>query len=69
VPFSHPDLIPMLLLHINEKPELPRLRNPGIPEELESLILRMLEKDPARRPESVRLVSAELAAIRKSYGG
>jgi serine/threonine-protein kinase len=69
VPFTHPELIPMLLLHINEQPELPRLRNPGIPEELEALILRMLEKDPAKRPESVRLVGQELEAIRRSYGG
>jgi serine/threonine-protein kinase len=68
-PFSHPELVPLLLLHVNQQPEPPRQRNPGIPEELEAVILKLLEKDPARRHANAQDVAEDLARIRRSYGG
>jgi serine/threonine-protein kinase len=68
-PFNHPELVPLLLLHVNQLPEPPRQRNPGIPEELEAVILKLLEKDPARRHQAAQDVAEDLARIRRSYGG
>ena len=68
-PFSHPELVPLLLLHVNQLPEPPRQRNPGIPEELEAVILKLLQKDPARRHQAAQDVAEDLARIRRSYGG
>ena len=38
----------------------PSRKAPGIPPELDSLVLRLLEKDPARRPASAAAVAEEL---------
>ncbi len=44
--------------------------NPAIPAPLSELVDRLLEKDPARRPQSAREVAAALAAAgTPSYGG
>ena len=67
VPFIHEDLVPLLLLHVNQKPVSPREKNPGVPEELERVILRLLEKSPANRYASARALLEELRAIRQSY--
>ena len=48
--------------HINTPPVAPSWHNPQIPPALEALTLRLLEKDPARRPD-VTTVRRELAAI------
>ena len=68
-PFQHSELVPLLLLHVNQPPEPPRERNPGIPEELEEVILKLLEKDPARRHQSAHDLAEDLARIRRNYGG
>jgi serine/threonine-protein kinase len=39
----------LLHLQISAVPPAPRTRNPGIPQRLEAVILRVLEKDPAKR--------------------
>ena len=68
-PFQHADLVPLLLLHVNQPPEPPRERNPGIPEELEEVILKLLDKNPARRHQSAHDLAEDLARIRRNYGG
>ncbi len=55
---SAPDLI---LKHIREPP--PRLEAPDVPPELEALVMRLLEKDPARRHADAYHVLEELRAI------
>lgn len=57
----------MIVGHLQQQPLAPRVVNPGIPAEIEQLILRMMEKDPVRRPQS----AAEIAhALRNwSEGG
>ena len=67
VPFFHNDLVPLLMMHVNEPPPPPRSKNPHVPVELENLILRLLSKDPAQRQRSCKDLAAELAAIRDKY--
>ena len=67
VPFSHAELVPLLMMHVNERPAPPRQKNPSIPADLEAVILRLLAKDPAQRFASAREVGAALEAIRTRY--
>ncbi len=51
----------MLILQIlNEEPPSPRKINPAISRDLETIVLRCLEKDPARRYATAREVAEEL---------
>lgn len=52
-------------MHVEKAPRPPRELVPALPQAVENLILRMLEKDPARRPSSARQVSS---AIRGRHG-
>lgn len=49
VPFRHPELMPVLVMQMTDVPPAPRTRNPAIPAALEAVILRLLEKEPAKR--------------------
>jgi serine/threonine-protein kinase len=60
VPFVGPAMS-VMRHHINIAPLAPRLRNPEISSTLESLILSLLEKDPARRPPSGNVVALTLS--------
>ncbi len=44
-------------MHVNQDPRPPRELIPQLPEGVERLILRMLDKDPDRRPQSARAVA------------
>ncbi len=46
---------------LHAPPAPPRKLNPSLPRALERIILRLLEKDPGRRPQSARELAAELA--------
>jgi len=50
--FSGLTALEILAQHISKEPEPPSSRTPGIPSDLESVILACLAKDPADRPES-----------------
>ncbi|HJN76056.1 MAG TPA: protein kinase [Myxococcota bacterium] len=52
-------------MHVEISPRPPRQLVPALPEPVEQLILRLLEKDPAKRPPSARAVSD---AIRGRHG-
>jgi len=67
LPFNHEELVPLLMMHVNDAPEPPRERNPQLPAELDSAILKLLEKEPARRYQSCRELGAELSAVRTRY--
>lgn len=62
VPFSAPTTVSLIVKHVHEAPPRPSERA-ELPEGLESLILSCLEKDPARRPKSARLVAEALEEI------
>ena len=49
LPFPGKDPRTLSLQHLHEPAPSPRLLNPGIPEELEAIVLRALAKDPAQR--------------------
>jgi len=51
-PFDHGEIVPLLLMHVNDPPPPPRGINPKIPTDIENLILKMLAKNPADRPAS-----------------
>jgi WD40 repeat protein len=62
-PFHGVDIISTLMSVATDQPKDPRQLNPAIPRELSDLILRLLEKDPAKRPSSARAVSEAIEAI------
>jgi serine/threonine-protein kinase len=65
-PFNQPEVMAVLMAHVNTPAPSPRLRNPAIPPELEAAILRLLEKDPARRFGSARELADVVRQIRQS---
>ena len=63
VPFMGDDDIGIISQHINTPPVAPSWHNKQIPKTLDSLIMRMLAKDPQERPESADEVLAALQAV------
>ncbi len=66
VPFRGP-AIEVIAQHVHANPEPPRAVNPQVPTELESLVLRLLEKTPDRRPASAAAVRSELERMLGKY--
>ena len=64
-PFSATDETSILSQHVQVSPVAPGLRNSAIPKSLDSLILRMLAKDPNGRPASAEQLLSELEAVRR----
>jgi len=62
-PFVGDDAVVIISQHLNTPPVAPSWHNPELPRALETLILRLLEKDPAQRPASASEVRHALAAI------
>ena len=63
VVFEAPNAMAMVLAHIHKQPLPPSLRAElAIPDSLQRLILRCLEKDPAERPRSAHELGLALAA-------
>ena len=60
VPFPEPGIHRVLNAHLNDAPELPMLRNRNIPEPLQRICLKALEKKPADRYGSMREMKADL---------
>ncbi|MCH8223480.1 MAG: protein kinase, partial [Chloroflexi bacterium] len=62
-PFMGDDEIAIIGQHINTPPVAPSWHNQSLPQTLDSLIMRLLAKDPAERPESAAEVLQALEAI------
>jgi hypothetical protein len=65
LPFTHEsgDLVAVMFSHVNDRPKPPRQLNPLIPASLDRIIMRLLDKDPARRyPDAASLVT-ELKSV------
>src|SRR6185436_8393501 len=43
----------MAFMHVTEPPPAPRTIEPRIPHQVDALIVRMLDKDPAKRPTPI----------------
>ena len=67
-PFKSNSRIGVLRAILSETPPLPRRFNPEIPEALEALIQRMLDKDPRRRPTAQEVADALLAGVPMTEG-
>jgi serine/threonine protein kinase len=65
VPFKseNDDLVSVIFAHANDPPVPPRARNRNIPPPLETIILKLLEKDPERRYQTAKEVAADLRAL------
>jgi serine/threonine-protein kinase len=63
LPFDANDISGFLIKHLREIPVAPSKHNPQLPPALDQLILRLLEKDPAKRPVDAHAVIKELTAI------
>ena len=61
-PFLGDESVAIIGQHLNTPPVAPRWHRPDCPPALETLILRLLEKDPARRPSTAAEVRDALAA-------
>jgi len=66
LPFKADNPMATVLAHIQNPPPKPRSRNPKVPEELEALILRCMEKSPAARYDRVGDVLKDLTAVSAS---
>src|SRR5262249_2471635 len=63
LPFAGETIMAIVLAHIQKPPPRPRNMNARIPEALEAVILRCLEKSPARRYAKVDDVLEDLTTI------
>ena len=55
----------IILKHIKEEPKLPSLINPEIPQSLDKIIIKCLEKKPERRYKSMVTLVEDLIIIKK----
>jgi len=64
LPFEHEELVPLLVMQVQDPPPAPRSLNPAIPASLERVVLKLLEKDPADRFPSCRELAKALESVR-----
>ena len=60
LPFSGNSVVEIMMRILDTLPPTPRKFNPSLPRDLETIILKCLEKDPNRRYESARAVAEDL---------
>jgi hypothetical protein len=65
VPFEG-DSAQIMYGHLQQPPPPPRRLNPALPDPIERLILRLLEKNPDLRPQSAAELASELRAIQSA---
>jgi serine/threonine-protein kinase len=61
--FEQAALMAMLVAHAQQKPRPPSELVPEIPRDLERVVLDLLEKEPARRPQTAQILAERLAAL------
>ncbi len=64
VPFHADGLTQLLLMHLESKPASMRSIDSSLPQALDDIVLKLLEKAPEARPRSCKEVAAVLAALR-----
>ena len=65
-PFVGDESVAIITQHLNTAPVVPSWHNAAVPPALEALILRLLEKDPAKRPGAASEVREALEAVQPS---
>jgi len=66
LPFPARNLADAIQFHVQTPPPAPRSIRPDLPEGLEQIILKTLEKEPAKRYQSAAALATALKAISKS---
>ena len=61
--FEAPSVMQLLLQHVSRQPQRPSDFRPGLPNELETLVLRCLAKEPSDRPSDAFELGKQLAAL------
>ncbi|MBX7099560.1 MAG: serine/threonine protein kinase, partial [Myxococcaceae bacterium] len=67
LPFRSSDIRELIRRHREVRAPVASTVKPGLPPELDALIARLLEKSPARRPQSCRELMAALEPIRRRF--
>ena len=67
VPFDDEDPIAITMKHVSEPPPPPKETNPGIPEEMNALVLRLLSKDPEDRHKDAAELIRDLKEVRTRF--
>jgi serine/threonine protein kinase len=67
-PFERSSPLAGIIALATDAPQSPRALNPDVSEAFDALILKLLEKDPAKRPQNGTDVATALAAIRRGAG-
>ncbi|MEO7912987.1 MAG: protein kinase, partial [Roseiflexaceae bacterium] len=68
VPFDAETPMAMLTMHVYDPPPPPRVLNPNLSPLIESVLLRVLEKDPNQRYQSAAAMSADLERVASHLG-
>jgi serine/threonine-protein kinase len=63
LPFRHTELVPLLMMHVQQAPEAPRRLNPSCPADFEKLILELLAKRAEQRPPTAKAVEERLRKL------
>lgn len=63
LPFQAPDALALLMHHLKTRPPVPSSRRPDLPVEWDSLILRLLAKEPLQRFSSMAEVAQQLQRL------
>jgi serine/threonine-protein kinase len=63
VPYDAESLVTVVLKHIHDEPEDPRVLNPAIPDELAEIILQAMEKEPVNRFPSAEALKCSLIQV------
>ncbi|MBA4189554.1 MAG: hypothetical protein C0467_16335 [Planctomycetaceae bacterium] len=69
LPFESDSLVGLLTALAVETPQQPSELNPAVPPLLSALVMRLLAKKPADRPQSAEQVVAEIRSIETANGG
>src|SRR5919205_2600613 len=64
LPFTGDSSIAVAMQHVSADPPPPRMYNPRIPPQLESLVLRAMSKEPDGRPTTAREFARQLSGYR-----
>lgn len=67
-PFSGPSAMELMLQRVQQRPKSARDKNPNVPEYLDRIIMRCLEKDPDARYQNAHDVLADLRGERSTAG-
>ena len=68
MPFHGKNHLTTLTMQVKDQPEALRRRAPAAPAELEAVVMNMLEKDPASRPQTMAAVEALLCEAQIAAG-